>query len=426
MIPIKRTDIRLKADPRKVILRYLNFGNPARIEPVARYVSGLEEAAAEAQLQSILSEFEERHFDLKAAFSENYGAVAPHVPGELSPAKRLLIGAYFTHEYSIQAAALFNPSIVPHPDQGGLEEGALRFIMSLRAAGEGHISSIVFQTGVLTAAGEIALDPVSSKLATGRRHPVAGLPEENYDLAFPDYVPLSGRVLFPGAPSESNGMEDARFVQFSDGGREMYIGTYTAYDGRAIYPRLIETQDFKTFRVRALQGKAVSDKGMALFPEKIDGKYVMIGRQGGRSLSIMYSHELYRWEEYHPLQQPRRSWEMLQMGNCGSPVKTPQGWLLLTHAVGPMRKYVLSLTLLDLHRPEIVLASLEQPLLSPNAEEREGYVPNVLYTCGMLRHGENLVIPYAMSDSAVSFAVLEMKEAMGGGKGRRIKTVKLL
>jgi predicted GH43/DUF377 family glycosyl hydrolase len=413
MIPIQRTDIRLKADPRRVLLKHLDFGKPARIDPVACYVLGLEEAAAEAQLQAIREEFAGRHFDLEAAFRASCRRLGEQAPAGLSATKQLLLGAYFTHEYSIQAAALFNPSIVAHPDQRGLGAGELRFILSLRAVGEGHISSIVFQTGVIGREGEITLDPVSPQLASGQHRAIPGLGEAGYSLSFPTETPLSSRVIFPHAPAESNGIEDARFVQFQEEGKSAYLGTYTAYNGRAIHPWLIETEDFQTFHLRALQGAAASDKGMALFPEKIGGRYAMIGRQGGRSLSIMYSDDLYRWEAYQPLQHPQRGWEMLQMGNCGSPVKTPQGWLLLTHAVGPMRQYVLSLTLLDLEQPEKVLASLEAPLLRPNAEEREGYVPNVLYTCGMIEHGGNLIIPYAMSDSAISFAVVGVEAAVG-------------
>ncbi len=464
MIPVQRTNIRLKADPKRVILKFLDLGKAERFIPVVKYVLGLSDAAVETHLEQILTEFRGRHFNLEAAFLENYGRLAAYTPPELPLPKRLLLGACFTHEYSIEAAALFNPSIVPHPGQAGLEEGELRFILSLRAAGEGHISSITFQTGCINAGGEITLDPPPPKLICGKKQTEAAfdkpfvdrrfegaegmnrllqesLPERfteqealaaarrleetrnlslssdkeqiarvfdlNYNLAFPESTPLGSRVLFPQSRAEANGMEDARFVRFEDEGKTTYLGTYTAYDGRAIRPQLIETPDFTRFHIRPFYGKAASDKGMALFPEKVNGKYAMIGRQGGRELSIMYSDDLCFWEEYQPLQQPKRGWEILQMGNCGSPVKTPAGWLLLTHAVGPMRKYVLSFTLLDLQQPEKVLASLEQPLLSPNTEEREGYVPNVLYTCGLLRHGKYLIIPYAMSDSAVSFARVE-------------------
>ncbi len=410
MIQIQRSDIRLYADPKRVIIKPLHFGNPARVAPVVQYVSELDDATAEEALRGILEEFDNRHYDLHAAFARHGEMMAPHIQNTLTETKRLLLGAYFTHEYSIQASALFNPSIVPHPDQSGVEDGAMRFVLSLRAVGEGHISSLAFQTGVVGPQGQIRLDPTSPKLSMGT-HTAAGS-EENYDVAFDAGTPLSSRVIFPHAASEANGIEDVRFVHFSDGQSTRYIGTYTAYSGRSIEPRLIETVDFRHFRIRAMRGKAVSDKGMALFPELIGGKFAMISRQGGRELYFMYSEDLYRWEEYRPLQQPKRGWEMLQIGNCGSPLKTEEGWLLLTHAVGPMRKYVLSLTLLDLDHPVKVISSLNQPLLSPNAEEREGYVPNVLYTCGMMEHHGKLIIPYAMSDSAISFATADVKEVL--------------
>lgn len=461
MIPVKRTDIRLKANPKSVILKFLEFKNPARFEAVITAVLVMDDSEVEAQLQVIFAEFEHRHFNLRGTFLENYERLAQYITEEVSEAKKMLIGAYFTHEYSVQAAALFNPSIVPHPDQSGLAAGQLRFILTLRATGEGHISSIAFMTGILDENGDAKLDPQNSKVSSGKRVMSVVFPknfllervkvdeeslqqladllpetftekqvlelvedqpllkesilkifDDNYDVRFPDDSPLDTRVLFPMSRAESNGMEDARFVQFENGGSKTYFGTYTAYNGMVITPQLIETNDFKYFKIRPLHGAAASDKGMALFPRKIKGQYAMIGRQGGRSMSIMYSDDHYRWEAHPPLQHPKRSWELLQMGNCGSPVETPHGWLLLTHAVGPMRKYVLSLSLLDLDNPDKVIASLEHPLLSPNEEEREGYVPNVLYTCGMIQHAGKLVIPYAMSDNAISFAAVEVEDVL--------------
>lgn len=469
MIPVHRTDLRLKADARKVLLRFLDFGNPARFEPVIRYVLSLEEEEALVQYQGILRDFEHRHFDLETAFMEHFERLSEYVPLPVSQVKQLLIGAYFTHEYSIQSAALFNPSIVPHPDQSGLAPGELRFILSLRATGEGHVSSIAFLPGIIGTNFDIRLDATTIKLARGKRvvqklfqksalsrtipgkiegansfldqlpdaftaeeaikianalktgsdldlsqlkDYLAGYFDTHYALQFSADTPLESRILFPASRAESNGMEDARFVQFADEKGKRFLGTYTAYNGRIISPHLIETNDFQYFNIQPLAGKAASDKGMALFPEKINGRYAMVGRQGGRSLSIMYSDDLYHWDTYAPLQHPQRSWEILQMGNCGSPVKTPKGWLLLTHAVGPMRKYVLSMSLLDLHHPEQVIASLEQPLLGPLEDEREGYVPNVLYTCGMLEHQGQLIIPYAMSDSAIGFARVEMEAVL--------------
>lgn len=463
MKAIQRTNIRLYANPQRVLARYLNVGNAVRIAPVADYIRQLSAAAVAEQLSSLNQEFGQRHADLTAIFRKNYERLLQYVPPLANADKQVLLGAYFTNEYSIEAAALFNPSIVPHPDQEGVPNGATRFLMSLRAAGEGHISSITFATGLIDAQGNIVLDERSGHLDSGdvttelvrdksfviRRlkhleafeklleetlpasfnleeakqiigdqkeltltqqqeiqQALALVFELNYEVTFEEQIPLINRVLFPQSRAETNGIEDARFVTFTEEGKTIYLGTYTAYNGREIRPQLIVTTDFRHYKIGPFYGAAASDKGMALFPEKIAGRYAMIGRQGGRSLSIMYSDDLYFWEEALPLQAPERGWEMLQIGNCGSPVKTDAGWLLLTHGVGPMRKYVLSCSLLDLEHPEKVLASLDLPLLSPNSEEREGYVPNVLYTCGMMAHADRLIIPYAMSDNAISFATI--------------------
>jgi len=360
---------------------------------------------------------------------------------------------------------LFNPSIIIHPDQNGYNSDTMRFIMSLRATGEGHISSIVFRTGLISKDGEISLDMDSDKLVAGKKnnHTVYKktfiseraqflkkvntqvfdyLPDEfsekeawqvfddikrknlinlngtknalkeifdtNYELTFDNNISLNSKVIFPSSKAESMGMEDVRFVKFSENNTGNYIGTYTAYNGKNIRVQIIETDDFNTFKIRSLHGNAARDKGMALFPEKINGKYAMISRQAGSSISIMYSNDICFWNEHKVIQKPEREWEMTQLGNSGSPIKTAHGWLLLTHAVGPLRKYVLSATLLDFHNPEIVLASLDEPLLSPNSSEREGYVPNVVYTCGLIQHGETLFIPYAMSDSVTSFATVDL------------------
>ncbi len=459
--------IRIIPTAERVIPKFLSFSNPDRIKPIVSYIRSLDEKAVEEQLGLAFSEFSSRHINFEGVVLNHYRKIEPYLPDKnLSMPQKLLIGAYFTHEYAVEAAALFNPSIVPHPDQSKLKEGELRFILSLRAVGEGHISSIEFKTGVADADGGIHPDPSASRLSAGKKaegqqyskdfvinraefgQAIEGmmqsaLPEQfseqealtaisraeaatnlnlqaakekisnvfalNYELYFEKDIPISSRVIFPSSQSESNGMEDARFVRFQHEDKTFYLGTYTAYNGREIRPQLIETEDFRHFSIRPFYGKAATGKGMALFPEKINGKYAMIGRQGGRCLSMMYSDNLYFWQEYKLLQQPQRMWELMQIGNCGSPVKTPHGWLLLTHAVGPMRKYVLSFTLLDLHDPEIVLATLDEPFLSPNEEEREGYVPHVLYSCGLMLHRKNLIIPYAMSDSSISFAVAELE-----------------
>ncbi len=463
MITVNRTHIKIKADPTKVISKYLKFRKKERIQRIISDALSIDEKAVEKALYQVLEEFENRHMRFKKVLLENYNIIEPYIPSRaaLSLSRKLLLGSYFTHEYSVESAALFNPSIVMHPDQNGTKEGEVRFIMSLRATGEGHISSIKFTSGIISKTGEISLDPSPSKLACAYKTSNGKyakdfvvkraqyfedintsvfeyLPEQfsfneakqittdvtkriqnncpatikvfrdifdtNYHISFDQDTTLGNRVIFPSSKEESGGLEDIRFVEFSDQDKTTYIGTYTAYDGKKIRPKIIETQDFISFSIRSLYGKAALDKGMALFPEKINGKYAMISRQGGENISIMYSDDLYCWDSYKTIQKPEREWELTQLGNCGSPVKTASGWLLLTHGVGPMRKYVISASLLDLHNPEIVLATLDKPLIYPDANEREGYVPNVVYTCGAMQHFDNLIIPYAMSDSAVSFA----------------------
>lgn len=467
MINVNRLNIKIKANPERVIPLFLHLNGKYRIDHIVSKVLELDEKKAEETLNQIFIEFENRHYKFKENIAANYNKIKQYVPSpeNLSDSRKLLLGAYFTKEYSIESAALFNPSIVAHPDQSGLKEGELRFIISLRATGEGHISSIEFRTGIILKNGNIILDTLPPKLSGTNKtdnpkysrdfvvkisifypefHPLVleKLPHQfskteafnlitnlsndteinlistqealedildtNYDIIFDKETLLNSRVIFPSSKAESMGMEDVRFVKFTDKNETKYIGTYTAYNGKNIQPQIIETEDFCSFKVRALHGDAVSDKGMALFPEKINGKYAMIGRQGGEYISIMYSDDLYYWDTYKVIQKPEREWELIQLGNSGSPVKTSAGWLLLTHAVGPLRKYVISATLLDLNNPEKVLATLDKPLISPNSEEREGYVPNVVYTCGILQHANNLVIPYAMSDSATSFATVNI------------------
>lgn len=467
MITVTRINIKIEANPERVIAKYLKFRKKSRIRRIVSDVLSLDEKAVEKTLNQVLEEFENRHIGFKKVLLENYNIIEAYVtsPADLSLSRKLLLGSFFTHEYSVESAALFNPSIVMHPDQNGTKEGEVRFILSLRATGEGHISSLEFTSGIISRSGEVSLDPAPSKLACAFKSRNAKyakdfvvqraqyfedintsvfeyLPEQfsfieakqittdiskhiqnncpatikvfrdifdtNYDISFDQETALGNRVVFPSSKEESGGLEDVRFVEFSDQDKITYIGTYTAFDGKKIRSKIIETRDFISFKIRALYGKAVLDKGIVLFPEKIDGQYAMISRQGGENISIMYSDDLYCWDSYKTIQKPEREWELTQLGNCGSPVKTSSGWLLLTHAVGPMRKYVISASLLDLHNPEIVLATLDKPLLYPDTNEREGYVPNVVYTCGAMQHFDNLIIPYAMSDSAVSFARVDI------------------
>ncbi|GLR17134.1 glycoside hydrolase family 130 protein [Portibacter lacus] len=404
---VERTDIRLYADVKKVLLRYLDFGlNPDRINPIVEYVLSLDQDQIDLELKKIYADFGDRHFDLKGQFLNNFSRINSMVSQALSESQKMLLGSYFTHEYSIQASALFNPSIVAHPDQSGVEEGGLKFIMSLRATGEGHISSVAFCSGEIDESGKVILHQMENKLTSGK----VDIKGDAYTVDFDPKTAISSRVLFPQLPSERMGMEDVRFVEIEDEGS--YVGTYTAYSGTDIRPQLIVTEDFQRFEIGGLKGTMATNKGLALFPRKVNGRYAMIGRQGGRSLSIMFSDSLYEWNDSAPLQIPQRGWEMLQIGNNGSPIETEAGWLLLTHGVGPMRKYTLSMSLLDLEDPSKVIASLDQPLLSPNEEEREGYVPNVLYTCGMIVHAGTLFIPYAMSDSAISFAKVSIQDVL--------------
>ena len=392
-----------------------------------------------------------------------------------SPERQMLIGAHFTCEYSIESAALFNPSIVPHPDQAGVPAGALRFILSLRATGEGHISSISFREGIIDAEQRITVTPpvpfitgpermqdvafakglfthkleeagvqndfcrrVLDKLhddfslkelhavllasgltdtpdatATWAARGILLLAESNFEVNFAPTSQVSQRVLFPSAPSQSNGIEDARFIRFqNDDGSATHYATYTAYDGKVTLPQLLETPDFLHFKFSTLNGPAVSNKGMALFPRKINGKYVMLSRQDDENILIMSSSNLHFWADPKILLSAAQPWEFIKLGNCGSPIETEAGWLVFSHGVGAMRRYCLGAFLLDLNDPTRVIKRLREPLFCPNEDEREGYVPNVVYSCGSLLHGHTIIIPYARSDSTSSFATVPLDELL--------------
>lgn len=429
-------------------------------------------------LSQVLGEFEDRHEQVEKFFGNRFRQVRHYLSEawETSPERQALIGAHFTHEYSPEAAALFNPSIVPHPDQTGLPKGALRFILSLRATGEGHISSITFRTGAVSAQHRVTLIPPGpfvtepervptatyDKALFGRKLQEAGvqndfcqrvldqlpetfilgdlhhvltverehtdpadtsvdravrgillLAESNYAVHFAPGTRVSQRVLFPSTASQRNGIEDARFVRFqNDDGSFAYYATYTAWDGRIIFPQLLETPDFVHFKFSTLNGPAVQNKGMALFPRKINGHYAMLSRQDDENILLMFSDNIHFWETPQVLLPPAAPWEFLKIGNSGSPIETEAGWLVLSHGVGAMRKYCLGAFLLDLDDPTRIIGRLREPLLSPNEAEREGYVPNVVYTCGALLHGRELVIPYAMSDYATSFATVSLDELL--------------
>lgn len=488
---IRRQSLELRPDARRVLLRPFmasvvvkptGHAEPSRrlLDILARVLM-LEDAKVEATLVSVLHEFHDRHEDIRAIFLERFNKMAPLLPvdGNVSESRKLLIGSYFTNEYSLESSALFNPSIVPAPDQTGLAPGELRFILSLRATGEGHISSITFRSGIASGDGTVRLDPVSRFVHSPRPEPAARydlalfrrklhemgldyeaanratselsdtfqmqdlvarvarlrredvpsdvvrageqalhLAEANYTVRFKEGLRMSEKVLFPYSPLESNGIEDARFVRFTgNNGSFVYYATYTAYNGNTVFPQIVETRDFREFRVSTLNGPAVTNKGLALFPRRINGLYAMLGRQDGENIHLMFSEHPYFWYDSKVIVRPAQPWEFTQLGNCGSPLETGAGWLVLTHGVGPMRKYCIGAVLLDRDDPSRVIGRLKEPLLGPAEDEREGYVPNVVYSCGALVHDGVLVLPYAVSDTATRFASIPLSELLDALRG---------
>jgi len=473
-----RHEITLHPDSTRVILRPFIPSDARCITAIIDRALALTEEAVLIQLNDVRAEFDDRHFDIESILQSHFERVQNHIVTEepLSLNRQLLIGALFSGEYALESAAIFNPSIVPHPDQGGVPEGGLRFIMSLRATGEGHISSIEFRTGIIATDGHISLDPVSRfvtvpeivpdpsyeknsfviklhemgiedqyvaavmeplgehftrsdlnrQVGTVRHeanHPtrhlgrtlehIQWLADSNYELQFSDEIAISERIIFPVSSNETNGIEDARFVRFADDdGSVMYYATYTAYNGRDILPQLIETENFLNFRIRTLNGNAVQNKGMALFPRRINGLYAMLSRQDDENLLIMFSESAHHWNDPQVILRPAEIWESVKIGNCGSPIETEAGWLVITHGVGPMRKYCIGAVLLDLNDPTQVIGRLKQPLLSPEGNEREGYVPNVVYSCGSLLHGHELILPFALSDTASVIASLQIDDLL--------------
>jgi predicted GH43/DUF377 family glycosyl hydrolase len=304
---------------------------------------------------------------------------------------------------------LFNPSIVRHPDQTDMRDGRCRFILSLRAVGEGHISSLTFRTGSLDVDGKVTVDPTARLASVPTVTNRTARPDgDDVEVVFGPEEDLSERVIFPVTDSQMNGIEDARFVEFEDNGRRRYYATYTAYSGRAIRSELIETTDFRTFRMTPLRGAAAGNKGMGLFPRRLDDRFAMIGRQDNENLYLMFSDDLYTWEGGQPFLKPAFPWEFVQIGNCGSPIELDEGWLLLTHGVGPVRKYSIGAALLDKNDPSKVLARSREPLVRPDPTERAGYVPNVVYTGGGMRHGDRIILPYAVSDTFSNFATIKI------------------
>ncbi|MGU9978405.1 glycoside hydrolase family 130 protein [Phreatobacter sp. HK31-P] len=426
---LNRHALHLRPDPSRVVVRSfkpateprdLNPTDKSRANHIVERVLALDPETAEGLLADVLENFQGRHRNLLATFEARADsmedALASHAT--FSPLQRQLVGAYFMNEYSFEAAALFNPSIVAHPDQSTAPPGGNRFILSLRAIGEGHVSSLTFRSGTIAADGGVTIDPTvrlaSLPRITGR---VAVAEGERIDIAFRPDEDLSERVIFPITEFQSNGIEDARFVEFTDEGKRTYYATFTAYSGRAIRSELIETNDFVTFRMSPLTGPAARNKGMALFPRRIDGRYAMIGRQDNENLYLIYSDDLYAWGGGQAIVKPKQPWEFVQIGNCGSPIELDEGWLLLTHGVGPVRKYSIGAVLLDKQDPSRVLARSAEPLVRPDLSEREGYVPNVVYTCGAMRHADRIILPYAVSDTFSKLATIDISALLSTLKG---------
>lgn len=423
-LPIfRRLDQRLTADPSRVVVRPFQLSWQAsghassRGAKLVSDILGMDEAAVEQSLVDVFRDFEQRHWQIRRVFEERFEQIAAELrldPETIDTPRRLLIGAYFSHEYSFQAAALMNPSIVPHPDQSNLEDGTVRFIMSLRAVGEGHISSITFRDGLVSEDGRFTLSP-EPRIATAAVVQPAhySQPDDGIVVERDRDSTISGTVIFPVTPAQANGLEDLRLTPFDhENGTREWIGTYTAYSGSAIRSELLRTRDFRSFTLVPMEGAAAVNKGMALFPRTIGGRYLMIGRQDGKNLYLLDSSHLDEWSGGVRLMEPRFPWEFVQIGNCGSPIELDEGWLLLTHGVGPMRKYALGAALLDKDDPLKVLARTPEPLMTAMDNEREGYVPNVVYTCGAMRLGSTLFLPYGLADSCVAFAFADIGDIL--------------
>jgi predicted GH43/DUF377 family glycosyl hydrolase len=474
-IRVQRTSTILRPDQSRVLLRPFRHEDPERSRRIIARIMSLPENEVGPLLNDVAAEFSRRHQQIHKSFLERFEQVRDLVMTDevISEQRKLLIGSYFVCEYSLESAALFNPSIVPHPDQSDTPPDALRFILSLRATGEGHISSITFRTGIIHADHRIEVLPPAGFLTEPRQIPkpsydkalferkilelglaneftrrtmdkfgesfaleelrvslevemnqspvsdqntirgMLALAQSNYEVQFQPQQQLSERVLFPATPSQRNGIEDARFVCFQkDDGSYVYYATFTAFDGKVILPELVETADFLRFRFITLNGPAAENKGMALFPRKVNGLYAMLSRQDNENIYIMFSDDVHVWNERKVLLKPMFPWELVQLGNCGSPIETAAGWLVLSHGVGPLRTYCIGAFLLDLEDPGKVIGRLREPLLKPNQSERQGYVPNVVYTCGALVHNGELIIPYAMADHATGFATAPLDEVL--------------
>lgn len=485
-IKVQRKNLKFQPDASRVIARFLFTTNERAIHTIDLVLSMSEKEVVEA-LRPVLRDFSLRHRNISKIFEKHFNKIIHLINRmnvdveSISFQHRILIGSYFTMEYSIESAAFFNPSIVEHPDQSEIARDEKRVVLSFRATGEGHISSIVFRTGVLDRNNHLVLETAGNMLEEAehiRRHiydkesfkrkleemdihsiipsdlilnklndrftygelkrcmddaqkslhlaaekkhlfnEITWLASSHYELEFSLDTNISERVIFPVSANEKNGIEDARFVKFVDENHEpTYYATYTAYDGTSILPKMLDTKDFYHFKILPVHGEIAQNKGMALFPRKVNGKYAMLCRLDGFNNYIAFSDNINVWREAKLLMQPKYPWEYIQIGNCGSPIETTEGWLVITHGVGPMREYSLGAVLLDLDDPTKIIGRLKSPLLMPNSEEREGYVPNVVYSCGSMIHGNSLVIPYAMSDLASTYATVDLKELLAELKG---------
>ena len=480
-IHITRTTLALRPDQSRVLIRPFNPGDEQRTHGIVARILSLPEARVLPVLNEVLADFSDRHQNIADVFLARFQQVQSllSLNGDLSGPRKLLIGSYFIAEFSLESAALFNPSIVPHPDQAGAPPNGLRFILSLRATGEGHLSSITFRTGMIHADGRIEVMNAAGRLSEPRQVPnplyqrdlferklqeleltteftrrtmnrfgqsfnleelrcrideelrqpcaseaqhsnrnaaegILRLADSNYQVQFTPDQDLSERIIFPTTPSQRNGIEHARFVYFrNEDGSSVYYATFTAYDGRVVMPELMETSDFLQFRFITLNGPAAQNKGMALFPRKVNGLYAMLSRHDNENLYLVLSDNVHFWYEPKLILAPTAPWEMVQIGNCGSPIETDAGWLVLGHGVGPMRQYSIGAFLLDKDDPAKVIGRLREPLLRPTEDERRGYVPNVVYTCGALVHNGLLILPYAYADHATSFATVVLDELLG-------------
>ena len=424
MLELFNHSLRLRADPSRVVVRPFhiawasNGSAPSRTERLVNEVLAMSPGEARAQLELVLKDFEARHWQTRRVFMTRYDEIEGMLGldgSQIGDEKRQLIGAYFCHEYSYAAAALMNPSAVPHYDQSGMPKGSLRILMSLRAVGEGHISSVAFREGIITDKNELSLapEPPFATAADAREEDEEHIPEGPVTVYRHRDSTLSGTVIFPITKAQSNGLEDLRICHFHhDDGSEEWIGTYTAYNGSVIQSELLRTRDWRAFDLVPMTGGAARNKGMALFPRKVGGRYMMLGRQDGENIFLHSSDTLTNWEGGELLIKPQFPWELVQMGNCGPPIELDEGWLVLTHGVGAMRKYSIGAALLDKDDPSKVLARSKEPLLAAADQDREGYVPNVVYTCGAIKHGDKLFIPYGVADSSVAFAFVPIKSLL--------------